>query len=186
VRDVSFSSFADLKLNRIALVNRFAIAKLLQQLSDEGFISWNVIHTRAGYVDGVAHITAKGVGAVEHPETSDPSIAFDRNITARDPSRMQIGNRDTQSATIDVEIERPQEEHPPPTAQASPVELEAHLRQIEIDGTAPLLSALLRQRKHAPLAEKLIVAFERSNRESTPAQRSKVFYELLAEILSDL
>ena len=159
---------------------------MLQQLADEGFISWNVIHTRAGYVDGVAHITAKGEDAVEHPETAAPSIAFDQNITARDSSRTQIGNRDIQSVTVDVETEKPQEEHPPRTAPASPTEFEAQLKKIEIDGTAPLLSALLRQRKHAPLAEKLIVAFERSNRKSTTAQRSKVFYELLAEILSDL
>ena len=185
-RDVSFSSFTDVRLNRIALVNRFAVARLLQQLSDEGFISWNVIHTRAGYVDGVAHITAKGEHAVQHPGTTDPSTVFGQNIAARDSPSMQIGNRNIQSAAIDVEIEKPQAEHPPLTAEASPVEVEAHRGKIEIDGTAPLLGALLRQRKHAPLVEKLIVAFERSNRESTSAQRSKVFYELLAEILADL
>ena len=59
-------------------------------------------------------------------------------------------------------------------------------RESEGDRVHTLLRALLRLRKHAPFIEKLIVAFERSNSEATSAQRRKVFYELLAEILSDL
>ena len=185
-RGVSFSTFADLRINRITLVNRFALAKLLQQLADQDFISWSCIRTRAGYVDGVAHIKVKGTHAVEHPETVDSSIVFEQSVTDRDLSNVQIASRNVQGVAIDIEIEKPQEERPARTAKQSPVESAAPGRESEGDRVHTLLRALLRLRKHAPFIEKLIVAFERSNSEATSAQRRKVFYELLAEILSDL
>ena len=185
-RGVSFSAFADLRINRITLVNKFALAKLLQQLADQDFISWSCIRTRAGYVDGVAHIKVKGTHAVEHPETVDSSIVFEQSVTDRDLSNVQIASRNVQGVAIDIEIEKPQKERPARTAKQSPVESAAPGRESEGDRVHTLLRALLRLRKHAPFIEKLIVAFERSNSEATSAQRRKVFYELLAEILSDL
>ncbi|MFI5022848.1 MAG: hypothetical protein ACHQRJ_14510 [Alphaproteobacteria bacterium] len=181
-RDISFSAFADLRINRITLVNRFALAKLLQQLADEDFISWSCIRTRGGYVDGVAHIKVKGTHAVEHPETVDSSIVFEQSVTSRNLSNVQIASRDVQGVAIDIEPEKP----PARTAEQSPLEYAAPESESEGDRVHTLLRALLRLRKHAALIEKLIVAFERSNSEATSAQRRKVFYELLAEILSDL
>jgi hypothetical protein len=68
----------------------------------------------------------------------------------------------------------------------SPVEFEVRRGQIEIDWTHPLLGPLLRRRKYVPLIEKLVVAFERSNDETTTARRRGLFYRLLGEIFSDL
>jgi len=185
-RSVSFSTFADLKINRITLVNRFTLAKLLQQLADQDFISWNYIRTRTGDVDGVAHIKAKGVHAVEYPETADSSIVFERSVSARDLRDMQVGDFNVQGVTIDNQIDEPQKEHLPRTAKPSPAEFAALGGDIEGDRVHTLLRALFGLRKHAPLIEKLVVAFERSNREATSARRREVFYGLLAEILSDL
>ncbi len=185
-RGVSFSTFAVLRINRITLVNRFTLAKLLQQLADQDFISWNYIRTRAGDVDGVAHIKGKGIHAVEHPETADSSIVFEQSVTARDLSDMQVGDFNVQGATIDNEIDKPQKEHLPRTAKQLPAEFAALGGDIEGDRVRTLLRALFGLRKHAPLIEKLVVAFERSNREATSERRREVFYGLLAEILSDL
>lgn len=181
-RSVSFSNFTDLKINRIALVNRFALAKLLQQLADEDFISWSCIRTRGGYVDGVAYIKEKGSHAVENPETVDPSIVFEQNLTHRNLPNVQIASRNVQGVAIDIEPEKP----PARAAEQSPVELAAPEGESEADRVHTLLRALFRVRKHASFIEKLIIAFERSNGEATSAQRRKVFYELLLEILSDL
>jgi len=183
---VSFSAFADLKINRITLVNRFAVAKLLQQLADQDYISWSCIRTRAGYVDGVAHIKVKGTHAVEHPETVDYSIVFEQTVANRNSSNVQIASRNVQGVAIDIETEKPQKEPPARTAEPSPAESAAPGTESEGDRIHTLLRAMLRLRKHASFVEKLIVAFERSNSEATSAQRRKVFYELLAEILSDL
>jgi hypothetical protein len=72
------------------------------------------------------------------------------------------------------------------TPKQSPVEFGGHRGEIEIDRTHPLLQALFRKRKYAPLVDKLVVAFERANQESSPARRRELFYKLLAEIFSDL
>ncbi len=68
----------------------------------------------------------------------------------------------------------------------APVEFESRRGEIEIDRTHPLLQALFRKRKYAPLVEKLVVAFERANSEPSALRRRELFYKLLAEILSDL
>lgn len=185
-RGVSFGTFADLKINRISLVNRFTLAKLLQQLADQDFISWNYIRTRAGDVDGVAQIKAKGIHAIEHPETADSSLLFEQSVAARDLPGMQVGDFNVQGVAIDNQIDKPQKEHLPQTAKQSPAEFAALGEDIEGDRVHTLLRALFGLRKHAPLIEKLVVAFERSNREATSARRREVFYGLLAEILSDL
>jgi hypothetical protein len=83
-------------------------------------------------------------------------------------------------------VEKQVKEHRPSTLRESPVEFEARRGQIEIDRTHPLLKPLFRRRKYAPLIEKLVVAFERSNHESSAPQRRELFYKLLAEIFSDL
>ncbi|MGO8865882.1 MAG: hypothetical protein ACLQME_05190 [Alphaproteobacteria bacterium] len=181
-RSVSFNNFADVKINRIALVNRFALAKLLQQLADQDFISWSCIRTRGGYVDGVAYIKEKGAHAVEHPETVDSSIVFEQSLTNRNLSNAQIASRNVQGVAIDIEPEKPRAR----TAEQLPVEYAAPESESEGDRVHTLLRALFRLRKHASFVEKLIIAFERSNSEATSAQRRKVFYELLVGILSDL
>jgi uncharacterized protein (DUF1697 family) len=76
--------------------------------------------------------------------------------------------------------------HPPASRTESPVEFKVQRGQIEIDRNHPLLKPLFRRRKYAPLVEKLVVAFERSNHEATAPQRRELFYKLLAEIFSDL
>ncbi len=181
-RSVSFNNFTDLKINRIALVNRFALAKLLKQLADQEFISWSCIRTRGGHVDGVAYIKEKGTHAVEHPETVDSSIVFEQSLTNRNLSNVEIASRNVQGVAIDIEPEKPRAR----TAEQSPVEYAAPESGSESDRVHTLLRALFRLRKHAAFTKKLIIAFERSNSEATSAQRRKVFYELLVGILSDL
>ena len=83
-------------------------------------------------------------------------------------------------------INKPRKGKTSPTAKESAVEFEIHRGQIEIDRTHPLLQTIFRRRKYASLVEKLVVAFERSNNEATPARRRELFYKLLAEIFSDL
>jgi hypothetical protein len=74
----------------------------------------------------------------------------------------------------------------PLTPRDSPVEFEARRGKIEIDENHPLLKSLFRRRKYAPLIEKLIVVFERSNHEPNTPRRRELFYKLLSEIFSDL
>lgn len=83
-------------------------------------------------------------------------------------------------------VEKQAKERPPSTSRESPVEFEERRGKIEIDRSHPLLKPLFRRRKYAPLIEKLVVAFERSNHESGASQRREMFYKLLAEIFSDL
>lgn len=68
---------------------------------------------------------------------------------------------------------------------SSPVEFVGVRGLVELDQNHPLLQPLLRRKKIAPLIEKLAVAFERANSESTPAKRRELFFRLLAEIFGD-
>jgi len=83
-------------------------------------------------------------------------------------------------------IDKPKSDRKAKPAAVSPVEFETRRGQIEIDRTHPLLQPLFRRRKHAPIVEKLVIAFERSNDEATAARRREIFYRLLAEIFSEL
>jgi hypothetical protein len=67
-----------------------------------------------------------------------------------------------------------------------PVEFEVRRGEITIDRTHPLVQALFRKRKYAPLVEKILVAFERANQESGATKRREMFYKLLIEIFADL
>lgn len=77
-------------------------------------------------------------------------------------------------------------ERKPKTALTSPVNFEERPGRIEIDKSHPLLQPLFRRRKHAPLVEKLVIAFERSNAEANSTKRRELFYRLLADIFEDL
>jgi hypothetical protein len=68
---------------------------------------------------------------------------------------------------------------------SSPVEFIGRRGQVELDQGHPLLQSLLRRKKIAPLIEKIAVAFERANSESSAARRRELFFKLLAEIFSD-
>lgn len=85
-------------------------------------------------------------------------------------------------------IQRIERRPPRPVApmQHTPVEFEADRSGITIDRTHPLVQALFRRRKYAPLVEKLLVAFERANLEPSAARRREVYYKLLVEIFADL
>lgn len=83
-------------------------------------------------------------------------------------------------------IERPRTKETGPNTEKSPINFDRKPNKIEIDLAHPLLQPLVRRKKHAALAEKLAVAFERANRESTPIKRRELFYKLLAEIFSEL
>src|ERR1700721_144297 len=76
-------------------------------------------------------------------------------------------------------VEKPRTEQPTSALRESPVEFKGRRGQIEIDRNHPLLKPLFRRRKYAPLVEKLVVAFERSNHESTAPRRRELFYTLL-------
>ena len=82
-------------------------------------------------------------------------------------------------------VEKQRKQHPPSTPRESPVEFGARRGRIEIDRNHPLLKPLFRRRKYAPLIEKLVVAFERSNHESSAPRRRELFYKLLAGIFSE-
>jgi hypothetical protein len=82
-------------------------------------------------------------------------------------------------------VERSREQHTTPRRAAAPVDFGLTKGQIEIDKGHPLLAPLFRRKKFAPLIEKLVVAFERSNQETTAAKRRQLFYRILAEIFSD-
>jgi hypothetical protein len=83
-------------------------------------------------------------------------------------------------------VEKQKKDRSPGDAKESPVEFEARRGKIAIDRSHPLLRPLFRRRKYAPLVEKLVVAFERSNREAGASRRRELFYRLLGEIFSDL
>jgi hypothetical protein len=69
--------------------------------------------------------------------------------------------------------------------QASPVDFKARRKTIELDLQHPLLAPLLLRRKHAPLIEKLVIAFERANTEVSAISRRQIFYALLTEIFGE-
>lgn len=83
-------------------------------------------------------------------------------------------------------IEKPRAQKSTDSTTDSPVDFGTRSGEIEIDRTHPLLIPLFRKRKYASLVDKLAVAFERSNNESTMTRRRELFYKLLAEIFSDL
>lgn len=68
----------------------------------------------------------------------------------------------------------------------SPVEFNTRGTSIEIDESHPLLKPVLKRKKHAALVERLVVAFERANREPSAKRRRELFYTLLTQIFSDL
>jgi hypothetical protein len=67
----------------------------------------------------------------------------------------------------------------------SPVEFIGDRGDVEVDQRHPLLQPLLRRKKNAGLIEKIAVAFERANAESSAAKRRDLFFRLLAEIFAD-
>jgi len=83
-------------------------------------------------------------------------------------------------------IEKPQPNRAPRTRDQSPVDFRAQRGQIEVDRTHPLLQPLFRRKRYAPLVEKLVVAFERSNEEGSATKRRELFYKLLSEIFANL
>lgn len=83
-------------------------------------------------------------------------------------------------------LEKDRRAKAPTTPKDSPVEFGAGRSQIDIDRGHPLLQPLFRRRKYAPLVEKIVVAFERSNHEPSASRRRELFYKLLAEIFADL
>jgi hypothetical protein len=82
-------------------------------------------------------------------------------------------------------VERPKAEQAPQRRSEAPVDFRPTKGEIEIDKSHPLLAPLFKRKKHAQLIEKLVVAFESANRESNPAKRREVFYQILAEVFSD-
>ncbi len=82
-------------------------------------------------------------------------------------------------------VERPKSEQTPDRRSEAPVDFRSSKGQIEIDRSHPLLAPLFKRKKHAPLIEKLVVAFETSNRESSLGKRRELFYQILAEVFSE-
>ena len=82
-------------------------------------------------------------------------------------------------------VERPKAQQTPQRRSEPPVDFHLKKGEIEIDYGHPLLVPLFKRKKHAALVVKLVVAFEAANRESSPAQRRELFYQILAEIFSD-
>jgi len=82
-------------------------------------------------------------------------------------------------------VERPKHEQTLERRSEPPVDFGGSKGQIEIDRSHPLLSPLFRRKKFAPLIEKLVVAFERSNKEPTELKRRELFYEILIQIFSE-
>jgi hypothetical protein len=82
-------------------------------------------------------------------------------------------------------VERRSPGRPSATAH-SPVVFQSGGGEIKVDRTHPLVQALFRRRKHAPLVEKILIAFERANREVGAGTRRDLFYKLLTEIFADL
>jgi hypothetical protein len=72
-----------------------------------------------------------------------------------------------------------------PSSRASPVEFDQREKSIHVDSSHPLLEPLLRRKKHAPLVQKLVIAFERSNMIASAASRRELFYQLLADVFSE-
>jgi hypothetical protein len=82
-------------------------------------------------------------------------------------------------------VERPKNEQTPQRRSEAPVDFRSTKGAIEIDRGHPLLAPLFKRKKHAQLIEKLVVAFESANRESSSAKRRELFYQVLAEIFSN-
>jgi hypothetical protein len=66
---------------------------------------------------------------------------------------------------------------------ASAVHFAKKTRDIELDRSHPVLQAVLRRSRFAPLVERITIAFERANVEPTATKRRELFYRLLIEIL---
>jgi hypothetical protein len=82
-------------------------------------------------------------------------------------------------------VDRPKAEQTAQRRSEPPVDFRPKKGEIEIDRSHPLLAPLFRRKKNASLVEKLVIAFESANRESSAAQRRELFYQILAEIFSD-
>lgn len=77
-------------------------------------------------------------------------------------------------------------ERAPSRHETSPIRFNARSEAIQIDKTHPLIQNILRRRKYAQLAEQILIAFERANRELSEPKRRETFYRLLSEIFSKL
>jgi Histidine kinase-, DNA gyrase B-, and HSP90-like ATPase len=82
-------------------------------------------------------------------------------------------------------VERSKSEQTPQRRSEAPVDFRSAKGQIEIDRSHPLLAPLFKRKKHAQLIEKLVVAFESANRESSPSKRRELFYQILTEVFSE-
>ncbi|WP_119391157.1 ATP-binding protein [Taklimakanibacter lacteus] len=85
-----------------------------------------------------------------------------------------------------VEVAKEKGAHTPRSVPVQPVEFHSQNEEIEVNADHALLQPLFRRTKYAPLIERLVVAFERSNSEPTVAKRRELFYKLLNDIFSDL
>jgi hypothetical protein len=65
----------------------------------------------------------------------------------------------------------------------SPVEFESG--SVVLQGAHPILESVRRKRRAAPLVERIIIAFERANAETSATKRRELFYRLLMEIFND-
>jgi hypothetical protein len=111
----------------------------------------------------------------------------DHAAEARETKFVERYRKTTGDAIRSIQrVEKRRKERTPSAPRESPVEFEERRGQIEIDRSHPLLKPLFRRRKYAPLVEKLVVAFERSNHEPSAPRRRELFYKLIAEIFSDL
>lgn len=57
---------------------------------------------------------------------------------------------------------------------------------LQFDESHPLLHALRKKKKYLPLVERLLVAFERANKEASVASRRRLFYKLLIDIIKEI
>jgi hypothetical protein len=82
-------------------------------------------------------------------------------------------------------VSRPKSEQTPQRRSETPVNFESRKGEIEIDRSHPLLAPLFRRKKYAPIVEKLVVAFERANQESSASKRRELFYQILSEVFEE-
>jgi hypothetical protein len=102
--------------------------------------------------------------------------------SAREASFIKALSKATRENYARIERTEPKQKAAIRHPELPPVHFDRKAKIIEIDKSHPSVQNIFRRKKHAQLAEQILIAFERANREPNEARRREVFYKLLGDI----
>ena len=104
----------------------------------------------------------------------------------RESSFIKALSKTTKEAYARIEHTETKQRGAASRSDLPPIHFDRVAKTIEIDKAHPSIQKILRRKKHAQLAEQILIAFERANREPNEARRREVFYKLLGDIFSGM